>query len=110
MPVDKSDDAPTVENQKDGPDSIYKVITDMIALRHKYDDLKGNGDLEFIYEEGKLPFAYRRGNLVMFFNPLGNESEIKTDYSGKKVYELGNAEFADGKVKMGPQSFVMIEL
>ena len=28
----------------------------------------------------------------------------------KKVYELGNAEFADGKVKMGPQSFVMIEL
>ena len=54
----------------------------MIALRHKYDDLKGNGDLEFIYEEGKLPFAYRRGNLVMFFNPLGNESEIKTDYSG----------------------------
>ena len=110
LPVDKSDDAPTVENQKDDPDSIYKVITDMIALRHKYDDLKGNGDLEFIYEEGKLPFAYRRGNLVMFFNPLGKESEIKTDYSGKKVYELGNAEFADGKVKMGPQSFVMIEL
>jgi maltose alpha-D-glucosyltransferase/alpha-amylase len=110
LPVDKSDDAPTVENQKDDADSIYKVVTDVIALRHKYDDLKGNGELEFVYEEGKIPFYYKRGNLVMFFNPLGKDAEISTEYNGKVVYQIGGAEFADGKVEMKPQSFVMIEL
>ena len=110
LPVDKSADAPTVENQQNDDDSIYKVVTDIIALRHKYDDLKGNGELEFVYEEGKLPFFYRRGSLVMFFNPLGVESEIKTSYSGEKLYELGNTEFADGRIKMSPQSFVMIKI
>lgn len=110
LPVDKSADAPTVENQQNDEDSIYKVVTDIIALRHKYDDLKGNGELEFVYEEGKIPFFYRRGSLVMFFNPLGVESEIKTSYSGEKIYELGNTEFADGKIKMSPQSFVMIKI
>lgn len=110
LPVDKSADAPTVENQQNDEDSIYKVVTDIIVLRHKYDDLKGNGELEFVYEEGKIPFFYRRGKLVMFFNPLGVESEIKTSYSGEKLYELGNTEFADGKIKMSPQSFVMIKI
>lgn len=110
LPVDKSEDATTVENQKDDPDSIYKVVTDMIAIRHKYDDLHGNGELEFNYEEGKIPFSYKRGNLVMFFNPLGESAEIATEYTGNKIYELGSTELADGKVKMSPQSFVMIEI
>ena len=110
LAVDKSTDAPTVENQKDDPDSIYKVVTDIIALRHKYDDLKGNGELEFMYEEGKIPFAYKRGNLVMYFNPLGESAVMNAKYTGKTVYALGNAEFADGKVTMSPQSFALVEI
>lgn len=82
----------------------------MIALRHKYDDLKGNGELEFMYEEGKIPFAYKRRNLVMYFNPLGKEYEMSTPYSGNPVYTLGSAKFANGSVKLAPQSFVMIEI
>jgi maltose alpha-D-glucosyltransferase/alpha-amylase len=82
----------------------------MIAIRHKYDDLHGNGELEFNYEEGKIPFFYKRGKLVMFLNPLGESAEIATTYSGKTIYQLGNAEFADGKVNLAPQSFVMIEI
>jgi maltose alpha-D-glucosyltransferase/alpha-amylase len=110
LPVDKSENAPTVENQKNDPDSIYKVVTDMIAIRHKYDDLHSNGELEFKFTEGKIPFFYKRGNLVMFFNPLGESAELESDYSGKKIYELGKVDFADGKVKFAPQSFVMIEV
>ena len=110
LAVDKSADAPTVENQKDDPDSIYKVVTDIIALRHKYDDLKGNGELEFMYEEGKIPFAYKRGNLVMYFNPLGESAVMNAKYTGKTVYALGNAEFADGKVTMSPQSFALVKI
>lgn len=110
LAVDKSADAPTVENQKDDPDSIYKVVTDIIALRHKYDDLKGNGELEFMYEEGKIPFAYKRGNLVMYFNPLGESAVMNAKYTGKTVYALGNAEFANGKVTMSPQSFSLVKI
>ncbi len=110
LAVDKSADAPTVENQKDDPDSIYKVVTDIIALRHKYDDLKGNGELEFMYEEGKIPFAYKRGNLVMYFNPLGESAVMNAKYTGKTVYAIGNAEFANGKVTMSPQSFALVEI
>ncbi len=110
LPVDRDADAPTVENQKDNPDGLYKVVTDIIALRHKYDDLHANGELEFHYDEEKLPFYYRRGKLVMFFNPLGTDAEIATQYSGNTIYQIGKCEFDGGKVKMSPQSFVMISI
>ena len=109
LPVDLSDDAPTVENQKDDPDSIYRIVTDMIAIRHKNSDLHGNGELEFVYKDGEIPFAYRRGSTVMFFNPLGKEAEISTDCVGDVVYKIGEAVISDGKVKMQPQSFLMIK-
>ena len=108
LPVDLSDDAPTVENQKDDPNSIYRIVTDMIALRHKYADLHGNGELEFIFRDDAIPFAYRRGGLVMFFNPLGKEAEIATELDGDVVYKIGEAVIADGKVALQPQSFLMI--
>ena len=108
LPVDLSDDAPTVENQKDDPDSIYRVVTDLIALRHKYDDLHGNGELEFLYRDDQIPFAYRRGNLTMFFNPLGREATITTDCDGDVIYKIGDATIADGKVLMKPQSFLLV--
>lgn len=110
LAVDSDENAPTVENQINDPDSIYKVVTDMIALRHKYDDLKGNGELEMMYEDSKIPFAYKRGNLVMFFNPLGKEAEMDCKYNGKTVYEIGKSVIADGKIKMSAQSFLMIEI
>lgn len=108
LPVDNSADAPTVKNQKDDPDSIYRVVTDMIALRHKYSDLHGNGELEFMSEEGKIPFAYRRGDMIMFFNPLDEEFEIETKYNGDVIYKIGQAEITNGKIKMHPQSFLMV--
>ena len=81
----------------------------MISLRHKYSDLHGNGELEFIYSDKQIPFAYRRGSLVMFFNPLGKSAEIVTDSDGDVIYKIGEATIADGKVKMQPQSFLMIK-
>ncbi|MBQ1437626.1 MAG: glycosylase, partial [Ruminococcus sp.] len=109
LPVDKSPDAPTVENQRDDPDSIYRVVTELIALRHKYADLQGNGELEFVYEEGKLPFYYKRGRLAMYFNPLAEKAELDAAFDGKIIYSLGGGEISCGKVLLEPQSFLMIE-
>ena len=88
LPVDTDENAPTVENQQNNPDSIYKVVTDIIAIRHANDDLHGNGDFEMIFEPGKFPFGYKRGKFVMLFNPLGKDSEIEINAKGtKKVYD-----------------------
>ncbi len=109
LPVDMSDDAPTVENQKDDPDSIYRVVIDLIALRHKYDDLHGNGEMEFLYKEGSTAFAVRRGDLMMFFNPLGKETVIATDCDGDVIYKIGEAVIENGRAVMQPQSFLLIK-
>ena len=109
LPVDKSADAPTVENQKDDPDSIYKTVTDLIALRRRYEDLHGNGELEFMSESGKIPFAFRRGDLVMYFNPLALPFTVNTRYDGDVIYKIGTAEITDEVITMQPQSFLMIK-
>ena len=36
--------------------------------------------------------------------------QMNAKYTGKTVYALGNAEFADGKVTMSPQSFALVEI
>lgn len=111
LPVDSDKNAPTVENQIGDNESIYKVVTDVIALRHKYDELKGNGDFELIYKDGEFPFAYKRNNMIMFVNPLGKESTM--DYDTKNlevVYSIGKTEFIDNKVIMQPQSFLITKI
>ena len=45
----------------------------------------------------------------MYFNPLGENAEIDAKYIGKQVYQIGNTEIAGGKIKMEPQSFVILE-
>ena len=111
LPVDTDENAPTVENQQNDPNSVYKIVTDMIALRHANDDLKGNGELDFIFEAGKFPFGYKRGKFVMLFNPLGKASEMKYDLGGaKQVYAIGNTTVEGDIVKMDAQSFAMFEI
>ena len=56
-----------------------------------------------------LPFAYRRGDMVMYFNPTGEPFEISTRYDGDVVYKLGQVEISGGKIKMQPQSFLLVK-
>ena len=37
-------------------------------------------------------------------------NNLNEKYTGKTGYALGNAEFADGKVTMSPQSFALVEI
>lgn len=110
LPVDNDKNAPTVENQKNAEGSIYKTVTDIIALRNKYDDLHGNGNFELFYPESGFPFFYKRGRLVMFFNPLDKQSSANCSFAGKEIYKIGNVKFENNKIVMNPQSFVMIEI
>ena len=111
LPVDGSDDAPTVENQTGKKDSIFETVKAVIALRRENEDLGNDGGFEVVYaEKGKYPFIYKRGSFVIAVNPKCEQSEAAFDYSGEKIFEIGDTAIADGKIKMGAQSMVIIKL
>ncbi len=110
LPVDSFEGAPTVENQKDDPNSIYKVVTDIIALRHKIPQLGNDSGFEVVYaEKGKYPFAYRRGDYVAFVNPSDKDETIDFKENVlETLYTIGNVTFKDGKATVGKSSFTLI--
>lgn len=112
LPVDTAEDAPTVENQKDDPNSIYKVVTDIIKLRHENEDLQADGDFEVLYAEpNKFPFVYKRGQFVMFVNPTMEDAVVDFDMPVKEeVYKIKESKIEDSKVTMGAQSFLMVKV
>ena len=112
LPVDKNTDAPTVENQKNDPDSIYKVVTDVIALRHNNKDLGNDGDFEVVYaEKEKYPFIYKRGKFVVVVNPSANDETVPFDFDvASTLYQIGKTEVKDNKVTAYGSSFAIFEV
>ncbi|MBE5807844.1 MAG: glycosylase [Clostridiales bacterium] len=108
LPVDPSDDAPTVEAQEKDPDSLYNVTKALLRLRGECADLQAKGSLEILAREAGKPFVYRRGALTLAINPAGECMEAPVEVSGEIVYAIGAVSIADGKLAMGPQSFVVI--
>lgn len=51
LPVDPSEDAPTVENQSGADGSIYETVKEVIRLRRANEDLGPDGDFEVVYAE-----------------------------------------------------------
>ncbi len=110
LPVDSKEGAPTVENQKDKEGSIYKVVTDIIRLRHEIPQLGNGSGFEVVYaEKEKYPFVYRRGDYVIFVNPSSKDEAIPFDEDVKEtVYTIGRVQFAEGKACVCGSSFAII--
>ncbi len=110
LPVDSQEGAPTVENQKDDAQSIFKVVTDIIRLRHENPQLGNESDFEVVYaQKDKYPFAYRRGDFVVFLNPSANDETIPFAENVKEnIYTIGNVTFADDQVTVGASSCAII--
>lgn len=114
LPVDDAKDAPTVENQKKDPDSLWHTVQDILAIRHASADLKENTNLEVLYaKENERAFAYRRGGLLMLCNPSGEVFEMNAENlpaPAEKVYQIGETS-CDGKsYTLGAQSFAIWKL
>ncbi|MDR0914001.1 MAG: glycosylase [Oscillospiraceae bacterium] len=111
LPVDNAADAPTVENQKNNPDSIYKVVTDIIKLRKENPSLGNDGSFEFIYAEAnQFPLVYRRGEFTVFINTFQNAVSLDFDFGNSEVvYSFGVFSFENGKAHLGGQSFVLVK-
>ncbi len=61
LPIDPDPSRPTVEAQKQQPDSLLHHVQQLIALRKRYPALQGNGQLAIVYAKPyQYPFVYLR--------------------------------------------------
>ena len=115
LPVDSSEDAPTVEKQEKDPESLLNTVRSVIALRHRESDLQADASLQIICREAGKPLIYRRGSLLCVVNPGGSELEISLPRSiagrinGEILYMIGDVSIKDGIVSAGAQSFAVVK-
>lgn len=90
LPVDASEDAPTVEEQLSRDDSLLHTIRTLLAIRQKYVALGTEASVEFINREDHgYPLVYRRKHrdesFIIAINP-SNEIQIIKSLE-KRPYE-----------------------
>ena len=114
LPTGTPGETVSVETEEKREDSLYHTVKEIIALRHRYEDLQADGSFEVVYvKENAYPLIYRRGNLLVMVNPSAQpvETVLPGMQAGREtVYQIGEAVLDEGKAKMGPQSFAVVQL
>jgi maltose alpha-D-glucosyltransferase/alpha-amylase len=106
LPMDLSADAPTVEEQRNDPNSLLNTVKSLLKLRRAEPDLQSTPNLEILYaEKERLPFVYRRGNLVLAVNPGAIDAQAALSLTGTPVYAIGSCSLIQGNCRMEAQSF-----
>ena len=109
LPVDASEDAPTVAAQEKDPSSLLNTVKELLALRHEQEDLQADASFEVVSSEPGRPFVYRRGNLMLAVNPSGKEAELQPrGVTGRVLWQIGSVSFEEGVLALGAQSFAVI--
>ena len=115
LPVDSSEDAPTVAAQEKDPASLLNTVRAILTLRHQEEDLQADADFKVVCSEAGKPFVYRRGDLLCAVNPAGSEQSVTLPASaaakldGSVLFELGRTSFENGVLTVGAQSFVVMK-
>ena len=112
LPVDESENAPVLSDQINDPDSLYTVTKKIIHLRHAYEDLQADADFEVIYgEKEKLPFVYRRGNLILALNPSDKVQTLHNPVFNHRsiICSINQSEINGDELKMDPSSFLILQ-
>ena len=109
LPVDAAADAPTVAAQDQDPDSLLNTVRKILKLRHTYEDLQADAELEVICSEPGRPFVYRRGKLILAVNPSGETGLVKKELPvSNLIWQIGSGAYENGELKLGPQSFALM--
>ena len=110
LPVDPSENAPTVEAQENDPASMLNFVRGLIALRQANEELGNYSPFEvYSAESGSRVFAYKRGNLLVAMNPGVDTEELILDGAYESLYALGVSVIRDEKLTLGSQSFVVLK-
>lgn len=114
LPTGKPGETVSVESAEANQDSLLHTVREIIALRHKYEELQADGSFEVVYvKENEYPFIFRRGSLLVMVNPSENTVEAKLPgmkASEEKLFAIGEAALEAEKAVMSPQSFTIIKI
>lgn len=109
LPVDSAEDAPTVTDQSADPGSLLNTVKAVLALRHQEEDLQADAEFGVVCSEPGKPFVYRRGNLLLAVNPNGQDVSIDLNEGSRSViFSIGSGSLKNGKLKVGPQTFLIL--
>ena len=111
LPLDSSEDAPTVADQLEEDNSLLRETQRLIALRHKYSDLQADAPFSPVYTGGPDdPFLYRRGDLILAINPSGRAHTISIpELAGTEIiYRIGSSRITLSGLNMEERSFSVL--
>ena len=110
LPVDPSNDAPTVEEEEKDPDSLLQTVRKILAFRHSREELNSDAPFELVYAKAESPvLVYRRSKLLIAVNPKIKSATVPVPSAGKVIFRFGETKNHETSLTMGPQSFVVIE-
>lgn len=118
IPLDPSEDRPTVQDALEGKISLYDEIKKLIAVRKEHEALQSTAPMEFLYaEKAAYPLVYKRSGkdeeILVVLNPSDQEvsCEIAAGSSKKVLYSNhGEAVLKEGKltVPAASASFLLL--
>ena len=97
IPIDPSEDRPTVASQQSDPHSLYHEVKKLLELRHNHSVLQSNAAFAFVYAaENRYPLVYTRrdqtGTLLIAINPSSQAASCPIAFQlGEILYENGGA-------------------
>ena len=102
IPFDKSEDAPSVEEQSVNSDSLLAAVKELLVLRAAHKALQSFGEFVPVFaQKERYPFAYERRaageNILVVLNPADREERAAFDCSGKVLWSVGGVP-QDGKI------------
>ncbi|MCD8364319.1 MAG: DUF3459 domain-containing protein [Clostridiales bacterium] len=111
LPVDPAPDAPSVESQEEETDSLLHTVRALLSLRHAEEDLQADAEFEAVYAgSGKLPFVYRRGNILIALNPSAETVTAPVNAAGRhRIFSIGDGTAEDGAIILKAQSFLVLK-
>ncbi|MCD8103653.1 MAG: glycosylase [Lachnospiraceae bacterium] len=112
LPTDPSADAPNVAAQEADENSLLNTVKALLWLRHGEEDLQADADFEVIYaKSGRLPFIYRRGNILIALNPSGEIVSAPVEAGERKLlFAIGGGKTDADRITLEPQSCLVLKL
>ena len=111
LPVDPSEDAPSVSKQEHDSESLLNETKRLISLRHHFSDLQADAPFTVLQAGGPdEPFLYSRGKLVLAINTSSKEFKVSepTAVGKKLLYSIRPCKFDGSVITLPAQSFIII--
>ena len=102
----------SVESSMRDADSLYHVIKDVLAIRHREENLSADAPFEVVSRDRDKAFVYRRGSIVIVVNPKNravqiDEKAIELIKDMEVIYTVGNGKINENNDSISSKSLVI---